>query len=194
MATANNGELYLRALRATRKFVANIKPDQWRHDTPCTDWDLRTVLNHLVNENRWAAELFGGNTIANVGHWFDGDLLGDDPLKAYDDSVAAAAGQVGKPGAMIMLCDLSRGPTPGHAYAGELFLDALIHGWDIAKGSRQDATLDPALVRVLYDMVVPQVAELRASGMFGGDVPVAVNADTQTKLLALLGRRASWPR
>ena len=48
--------------------------------TPCTEWDVRALVNHVLGEIRWAVPLFAGSTIAEVGDRFDGDLLGDDPV------------------------------------------------------------------------------------------------------------------
>ena len=73
-------------------------------------------------------------------------------------------------------------------YCGHRILDTFIHGWDIARATGQDDTLDPDLVDIAYAMFEPHSAELQASGAFGTPVPVPANADTQTKLLAMLGR------
>jgi uncharacterized protein (TIGR03086 family) len=80
--------------------------------------------------------------------------------------------------------------VPGEVYAGHRFIDVLIHGWDLAKATGQDATLDPELVDACFTVINPQMELLKGSGMFGSEVAVADDADNQTKLLALLGRRA----
>ncbi|HEY1485410.1 MAG TPA: maleylpyruvate isomerase N-terminal domain-containing protein [Micromonosporaceae bacterium] len=55
----------------------------WQTPTPCAGWDVRALVNHIVNEDRWTAPLLAGATIAEVGDRFDGDLLGDDPVGAF---------------------------------------------------------------------------------------------------------------
>jgi uncharacterized protein (TIGR03086 family) len=72
------------ALTVTRTTVAGIGPDQWSAPTPCAEWDVRGLVNHLVAGNWWASELARGATIDGVGSRLDGDVLGDDPLDAYD--------------------------------------------------------------------------------------------------------------
>jgi hypothetical protein len=57
------GELYAAAARSTSKIVAGIRPEQWANATPCTEWDLRVLVNHVTYENLWAAELFAGKTM-----------------------------------------------------------------------------------------------------------------------------------
>lgn len=184
------GQLYARAMESTRRYVAGVRADQWTLPTPCTDWNVRDVVNHLVGENLWAGELFQGKTIPEVGDRLDGDLVGDDPLGAYERSMEVARAVVQAPGAMQATCHLSFGPTPGAEYASQLFLDALIHGWDIAKGSGQDTRLDVSLVEACLPQAEAIPDEARTAGAFAAKVPVGSDADPQTRLLALLGRRA----
>lgn len=182
-------ELHARALDATGRLVAAVRPDQLGNDTPCEGWDVRTLLNHVVGGNWWAQELAAGKTIDEVGDRLDGDTLGDDPAAAYDASAAAAAAAFRAPGAMEAPCAVSYGPVPGAIYAGHRFIDVLIHGWDLAKGTGQDTTLDPELVDACWTVVEPQAELLAGSGAFDTDVAAPDGADPQTRLLAALGRR-----
>jgi uncharacterized protein (TIGR03086 family) len=182
-------ELHERALDVTRTYIAGIRSDQWSDSTPDPEWDVRTLVNHIVSGNCWVTPLMSGQTIDQVGDALDGDVLGDDPLAAYDRSAKEAAATFSAPGAMESPANVSYGPVPGEIYAGHRFLDVLIHGWDVAKATGQDPTLDPELVAELRAVVDPQLDLLQASGAFGS-VEVPAGADPQTELLALLGRRA----
>jgi uncharacterized protein (TIGR03086 family) len=182
-------ELHARSLDATAALVVGVGPEQWGEPTPCDGWDVRTLLNHIVGGNWWAKELGGGKTIEEVGDRLDGDLLGDDPADAYNRSAEAAAAAFRAPGAMEAPCAVSYGPVPGAVYAGHRFVDVLIHGWDLAKGTGQDTTLDPDLVAACWAVVEPQAELLRGSGAFDSDVVAPDGADLQTQLLAALGRR-----
>jgi uncharacterized protein (TIGR03086 family) len=68
-------------------------------------------------------------------------------------------------------------------------MDVVIHGWDLAASTGQDTTLDRDLVEACWEVVEPQRAELAATGAFGTHVEVGPDADRQTTLLAVLGRR-----
>ena len=183
-------KVHRQALDATRAVVSGIPDDRWNGPTPCDGWDVRTLLNHVVAGNLWAVELGSGRTIEEVGDRLDGDILGADPLAAYDRSAGQAADVFARPGALAAPCAVSYGPVPGSVYAGHRFLDVLIHGWDLAVATGQDPTLDQELVAAAWDVVLPQAEQLRASGQFGDDVPVPSDADAGTRLLAVLGRRA----
>jgi uncharacterized protein (TIGR03086 family) len=181
--------LHERALQSTRRTVAGITPDQLDAATPCEGWSVRDLLNHVVSGNEWAAELAAGATIEDVGDALDGDVIGDDPLAAYDTSAGRAASVFKQPGALEAPCAVSYGPVPGEVYAGHRFLDVLIHGWDLAVATGQDTGIDPELVEACIGVVTPQAALLSGSGMFGGDVVAPPGADRQTELLAMLGRK-----
>jgi uncharacterized protein (TIGR03086 family) len=177
-----------RALAATRAIVAGIDADQWSDPTPCADWDVRALTNHVVSGNYWAAELAAGKTIADVGDRLDGDVLGGDPLAAYDASAAAASAAFSTPGAMEASCAVSYGPVPGEVYAGHRVIDVLIHGWDLAQATGQDTRLDPDLVEACWAVVEPQADLLAGSGMFGAGMDAPQGGDRQAQLLAVLGR------
>lgn len=182
-------ELHDRALARTRRYVDGIRGDQWQLPTPDEDWDVRELVNHIVSGNFWAGELARGRTIEEVGDRLDGDVLGDDATAAYDESASAASEAFRAPGAMEAACAVSYGPVPGEVYAGHRLIDVLIHGWDVAKASGQDPTLDPELVEACWTVIEPQKDLLLGSGAFGSHHETEPGADRQTALLELLGRR-----
>jgi uncharacterized protein (TIGR03086 family) len=181
-------ELHDRALAGTRRFVAGIGDVQWKESTPCEGWDVRELVNHIVSGNFWAGELARGKTIEDVGDRLDGDVLGADAVEAYDQSARAASEAFRAPGALEAPCAVSYGPVSGEVYLGHRFIDVLIHGWDVAKGTGQDTKLDPELVEACWTVIEPQKDLLLGSGAFGADHTTPPGADRQTALLMLLGR------
>ena len=181
-------KLHRDALASTRRFVAGVDAHQWGLATPCSEWSVRELVNHIVSGNLWAAELGNGRTIAEVGTALDGDVLGDDPLAAYDASAAAAAGVFEEPGALDRPCAVSYGPVPGSVYAGHRFIDVLIHGWDVAAATGQDTELEDDLVTACWAELEPQLHLWQASGAFAADCRDQVAPTPQATLLAALGR------
>jgi uncharacterized protein (TIGR03086 family) len=182
-------EVHARSLAHARRSMAGIGDDQWELVSDCDDWTVRELVNHVVTGNYWAAELGSGLTIEQVGDRLDGDVLGTDPLRAYDDSSLVAAAVFRAPGAMERPCAVSYGPVPGEVYCGHRFLDVLVHGWDVATSTGQDTTLDPDLVEACLAVIEPQIDMLVASGAFGTRLDVPEGSSSQAKLLGLLGRR-----
>src|SRR5687767_4336634 len=120
-------ELYASSLRAFGDRVRQVGPQQWTAPTPCADWDVRALVNHIVYEQRWSVPLFAGATIADVGDQFEGDLLGSDPVNAYADAMKAALEAATETGTV----HLSFGDTPAVEYLRQLLADHLVHGWDL---------------------------------------------------------------
>jgi uncharacterized protein (TIGR03086 family) len=181
-------EVHARALQSARSAVAGVTDDQWAEVSDCDGWTVRELVNHIVSGNYWAAELADGKSIDDVGSGLDGDLLGADATAAYDASAAAADAAFRAPGAMEAPCAVSYGPVPGEVYCGHRFLDVLVHGWDVARSTGQDTTLDPGLVEACFEVLEPQQDMLLGSGMFGTVQAVPSGAGRQTQLLAVLGR------
>ena len=172
--------------------VHGVAADGWSSPTPCSDWDVRTLVGHVVDEQRWVPPLLGElRTVADVGDALANDALGDDPAAAWDREAAAAYSVWDAPGALDREVALSRGPTPARAYATEMLTDLVVHGWDLAQGSGQPFTFDEATAQLLYDFWKPHAAMLAESGMFAPPVDVGADAPPSARLLALSGRRPS---
>jgi uncharacterized protein (TIGR03086 family) len=173
--------------------VLAVGDDQWQGSTPCTDWDVRALVHHLVSETRWVPPLLAGKTIAEVGDALDGDLLGDDPKASWTMAAADAKEAVARDGAMERTTHLSFGDFAGSDYTFQVLADLTIHGWDLARAVGVDETIDPDLLDAVEPWYREQMTSWKASGAFGGDVEAPEGSDRQTELLALLGRKA-WER
>jgi uncharacterized protein (TIGR03086 family) len=182
-------ELFRRALERFGQHVQNVGHDQWGGSTPCTDWDVRALVNHLVYENLWMPPLLDGKKISDVGNQFEGDLLGDDPKSVWDQSSRAVAAAV-RAVPLDRTVHLSYGDVPARHYVSELMSDLAIHGWDLARAIGDDEAIDPEIVELLYQELKPKEDELKATGLFGSKVQPPPGADTQTQLLAVFGRIA----
>jgi uncharacterized protein (TIGR03086 family) len=182
-------DLHQRATEAFGHHVRAIRDDQWDAPTPCSEWDVRHLLNHVVSEMRWSPPLLAGRTIAEVGDRFDGDVLGEDPRAAWADSASEAVAAVHAGDSMERVVHLSFGDYPGREYTMQLFTDLLIHGWDLARAIGDDDRLDPELVEACGDWFAPVEEAYRAGGAIGPRVDLPARADAQARLLAMFGRR-----
>jgi uncharacterized protein (TIGR03086 family) len=182
--------LFERAAEGFGGHVHAIAGGQWHEPTPCTDWDVRMLVNHVTVEQLWVPPLARGSTVTDVGGRFDGDQLGDDPVAMWDAAVRASLAAFGAPGALDGVVLLSAGEKATAEYCWEMTTDALIHSWDLARGIGADETLDAELVDLVYERTLPVAEHLQETGLFAPPVPVSDGAPLQTKLLAIFGRRA----
>ncbi|HSX48342.1 MAG TPA: TIGR03086 family metal-binding protein, partial [Candidatus Nanoarchaeia archaeon] len=160
----NTAELHKKASDHISELVSNVKDDQWGAATPCADWTVKDLLNHVTYENVWVKPLVSGQTIDEVGDKFEGDLLGADPKSAWLAAASESEAAFAEPGALDRTVKLSRGDTPGSDYAAEVFMDLLIHSWDLARGLGVDEHLDPELVEACYKILEPQAEAWRSGG------------------------------
>lgn len=176
------------ALRVFDGVLHRVGPKQWTLPTPCTEWDVRALVAHLVSEQLWAPHLLSGGTIDEAGDRFDGDVLGDHPTRAWEQASTRARAAWLAEGATDGRVHVSFGRIDATEYGWQMTTDLAVHGWDLAKaiGARQPVGDD--LARQLLDVVGPQVDTLAGSGIFAAPVPVSADAAPADRLVALLGR------
>jgi uncharacterized protein (TIGR03086 family) len=170
-----------------------VGPEQWHDGTPCSEWDVRTLVHHLLYEQRWVPLLFEGLTIEQVGDRFEGDLMSDDTSTwpgLLASSIEEAHAAVAQPGTLDRTVHLSFGDVSGQEYAMQLTADLAIHAWDLARATGQEDALDPGAVALLLPWTEANADFLAASGMFGSRIDTGPDAPDDVRLLGLLGRRA----
>jgi uncharacterized protein (TIGR03086 family) len=176
--------------------LTSLPADGWHGPTPCTEWDVRALLNHVVYEDLWTVPLMEGATIEEVGARFDGDLLGDDPAGALGAARAAcdAATMATASGVVAgNTVHLSFGDASADEYAYQLAADHLIHGWDLSAATGGDRTIDPELVAACAEWFAEREDEYRSSGAIGPRPGVEASPDDpQAGLLVAFGRDPAW--
>jgi uncharacterized protein (TIGR03086 family) len=172
--------------------LSTVGDAQWNAATPCADWDVRTLVNHVVGELLWIEPLLAGKTIAEVGDRFDGDILGADPLTSARSAAATALAAASEAGAHERIVHLSFGDFTGSDYLSQVTADVIIHSWDLARAVGADDRLDPTLVTFVDGFLSPQIDAWRNAGAFGPAVDVGTDASQQDRLLAQTGRSATW--
>jgi uncharacterized protein (TIGR03086 family) len=166
--------------------VAAVKDDQWDHPTPCAQWSVRDLVNHMVAEELWTAPLLGGKTIQEVGSQFDGDVLGDDArgrARLAADEAAAIVEEIVPGGGRVQL---SYGEEDMGEYVRQLCADHLIHGWDLAAATGGDTSMDPEVVAEVGVWFAEREATYRGAGVVGPRVTSA--GGPESDLLAAFGR------
>lgn len=177
-----------RAMTEFDERVRAIGSDQWQDSTPCPQWTVRDLVNHLTSEQLWAPWLLDGSTLEQVGDRFDGDVLGSDPTGAWAEA-SAQARRAWDESATTGEVHVTGGVIPTEDYGWQMTLDLAVHAWDLARGIGADERIDPELAEAVHTVFEPQIESMQGIGLFDPPQQVSANADVQTRLLALLGRR-----
>ncbi|MBM3940129.1 MAG: TIGR03086 family protein [SAR202 cluster bacterium] len=175
--------LYEDAVKQTRGFVAAVRPEQLRLATPCTEWNVQKLLDHIVELPGFYAGILTGRRPTLIAP-------GSGSLETFDSATTTLIQTSKQPGVLARKFSSPQGSMSGAQFLLSAFLDMLIHGWDLAYATGQDTDLDPDLVDAAYELFAPHMEGLRPSGAFGVEVPVAPNAGRQDRLLAIMGRQA----
>jgi uncharacterized protein (TIGR03086 family) len=182
-------EMYERALARTGKIVSGTSRDQLGDPTPCTDWDVRTLLNHMIDDCLTYAAGVADENRESSGST---DHCAEDHVTAFDHAAQRAVEAFGKPGALEREHAFAWGDTPGSVALGLALTEAVVHGWDLATATRQEVAIDEDIAEELYgmtsSMMAPKGSYPRGSA-FEEPIEIAEDAPAADRLLAYLGRR-----
>ncbi len=178
---------FIVALDAAEPVFAAVQVEQLHNATPCQDWDLHTLLNHVLSELAWIPELLAGKTTAQVGDAFSGDLVAGDPKAAWHKYAVTARKSV-ETTSMHLVVHLPYGNVPANSYLEDLTAMIVIHTWDVARSIGFDFHIDDDFAKALYLLNQGKMDAQRAHGLIGPEIPVPSDASSEVKLLGLFGR------
>jgi uncharacterized protein (TIGR03086 family) len=171
-----------------------ITDDQLANKTPCTEYDVRALVNHLLF---WGPSLAGAGRKESV------------PQPAAAESGAGLAAGDWRGRLLALLDDITSSWAPPSAWQGETSMgtphtlpaprmgamivgELAVHGWDLAVATGQRLELPADLLAYLRDTMSPGVEQGREMGMYGPEVAVPADAPTLDRILALAGRDPAW--
>jgi uncharacterized protein (TIGR03086 family) len=175
--------------------VRGITAGQLADPTPCTEFDVRKLLNHL---------LFWGPSMAaagrkevvpppaaaesgvdlTTGDW-RGDLLA--VLDRIDSSWAPASAWKG-------MTSMASPEMPASILGDMIVGELVVHGWDLAAATGQRLDLPASLLTHLAATAPAAAEQGRAMGLFGPAVTVSADAPALDRILGLTGRDPAWPK
>jgi uncharacterized protein (TIGR03086 family) len=184
-------DLLGRAFDAVAGLIGNVRADQWSAPTPCTDWTVRQVVNHLIGMNRVFAALLADQPPPPRP---SADQVEDDPAGAYRDSAAALLAAFSGPGILERTYHGPLGTASGAERLQIRLYDLLAHGWDLAQATDQPVDLPDDLAEQSLAFARTQLTEQARPGRFGPAQIVAEQAPAIERLVAFLGRPINMGR
>jgi uncharacterized protein (TIGR03086 family) len=144
-----------RTLDAAGKMIGSVKQDDMARPTPCSEWNVRALINHMIGVNHAFARALAGEKIERGGQM--PDLVGDDPAASYTAAATAALEAWRAPGALERTLALPPGDVPGSVGINIHMTDQSVHTWDLAKALDREHAIDPKLAEV---SLAPRAAHL----------------------------------
>jgi uncharacterized protein (TIGR03086 family) len=151
--------------------------DKLTAPTPCDEWDVRTLMNHMLDAQNYFVGAARGEDVLPPSPTPPA-LLGADPASDFAQGRDETLRTFGAEGVIE-----KTGPSLGIA-----FCDQLLHGWDLARATGQDATMPGGLPEAAYEMIDGRLTDEQRKGAFKPEVGVSPDASAQDKLLAYTGR------
>jgi uncharacterized protein (TIGR03086 family) len=175
----------------TGAVVDGIGSDQLAAPTPCEQWTVRDVLNHITGGATMFAECVGQGSVSDdrLGQLMAGDNLGDDYKAAFHAAADRAIATFDQPGALDKMVKLPFGEMPGGIALNIAVFDVTTHACDLAHATGQQVEDEDLLETALAVGRQMIGAEMRQPGMFDAEQPVAEGASAAERLLAFAGRR-----
>ena len=166
------------------KTVEGTPGGAWDDPAPVDGWVARDVVRHLVE---WFPAFLDGATGITL---LAGPSVDDDPAGAWRTQTDAVQALLDDPDTADREHDLPHLGRMTLSQATDMIYtsDVFMHRWDLARATGQDETLDPDKCAVMLEGMLPMDDALRQSGHYGPRVDVPDDADSQTKLLAFIGR------
>jgi len=176
------------AIASTRQAMASVQPDQLSAQSPCAEWDVAGVINHVIGGAQFFTAGMKGQPPAEGQNWAEGDYMA-----AFDQATAEVVESFQQDGALEQTIALPFGEMPGAAVMGIAMTDIFTHGWDIAKATGQSTDLSPELAAGLLaqsqQAISPDWRGPEGSpAPFGAEAECADGSCAADQLAAFLGR------
>ena len=160
--------------------VAGITPDQLDNPTPCREFTVRGVLEHMITGATAFAAAYRGEAPP--------DPVLTEPLASFGAAMDDLAAAVTAPGALDRTVQAPFGAVPGDTFARFVVLDGLVHGWDLATATDQTYRPPDELVAAADAFARRTIDQLRDGQTFAAAVEPAAGASPIERLASYTGR------
>jgi uncharacterized protein (TIGR03086 family) len=165
--------------------VKNVTPAQFTDPTPCSEFDVKDLLRHIIGGLSMLQTAASGGKAEMPPE----DLVGDEPGAQYAEARTKLLATLAEPGVFDKTWAMPFGELPGQMMAAIAFMEHLTHAWDVKKATGQSTDLPDELVAECMTVVTPMEQMLRMPGVCGPPLEVADSASASDKLAAFMGRQ-----
>lgn len=181
--------LLSRAFDQAEAVIASVTPDQLTQPTPCTEWDVRALLSHMVLAARRNAAVAQGRSALEV----QPEPISDGEVRqAFHAAREAADRAWADDAALIREVQVPWGRMPGAVVIGAYLTETVTHTWDLWVATGASTPLDPELGAVAAATARRAVPAERDQYPFAPVIDVPEGADGYSRLAGWMGRPPDW--
>ena len=180
-------EALKQTVAVARGVLANTTKEQLTQPTPCAQWDVAALINHMVSANYFFESGLTGKPSGDMSQ----DFAAGDYLSAYDEATSACIAAFSADGVMEQMHKLPFGEMPGSAFVGLAMNDTFTHAWDLAKATGQSTDLAPQAAEMLLAQARQSIQPAFRSEegtVFGPEKTAPAGSTKADELAAFLGR------
>ena len=181
--------------RRTKEVASGVTQAQATGATPCSEWSVLDLFNHLIGGLEFTAGCITGNVPDIRPNEAESSYQGETDIavliRAYHAAVDRALELAADPGALERTAMTPFGEMPVARIMMGTVMDQLVHCWDLARATGQDTTLDSEMVEFAYGMLVSGgFADMgRQAGFVGPEISVPDDSSLQDKMIGYMGRQ-----
>jgi uncharacterized protein (TIGR03086 family) len=174
-----------------RPVVERVPDDVLDRPTPCPDWDVRALANHMLGTIEAMRRVGAGETLDEDDPWgAAGDHMSERWREDLGERLGGFAEAWDSPDAFEG--EAMGGKMPKQMIGLMAYTEALLHGWDLARASGQEVAYDEGVVAGALE-AMGQIGEMgRKQGAFGPLVDLPGEATALDQVLAQAGRDPHW--
>lgn len=171
--------------------MASVSTADRARSTPCQDFDLGTLLAHLVGGLRGFADVGEGKPLRFEA--LDPDLTTEAASEEYRNAADRLVAAFRQPGIAQQSFAMPWGDTTGEQLTGFELIELVVHGWDIGRSLGRRLPFEADLVEAaLFGARLWVDESARTPQLFGPEVPVPADAPVLDRLVGFLGRQPDW--
>jgi uncharacterized protein (TIGR03086 family) len=178
-------ERHRRSCQGFGAVVEAVPADAWAAPTPCSQWDARALVEHVIGFHEFLL-------LRPVGVRAERPREGAAARWAATElAIELALGHPGLSRRVAYFDGDTRRPVDVLA---AITGDVVIHTWDLARAVGAPERLDADLCAIVLDAAraTTTTGASDRRGLFAPPIPIRSDASTQDHLLALRGRDPQW--
>ncbi|MBK3564087.1 TIGR03086 family metal-binding protein, partial [Streptomyces sp. MBT62] len=136
--------LYTRATEQAAALIRTVRPEQLAGPTPCTEFDVRTLLSHIVGGTLRIATIGEGGDGMAVHPFVDG-VADEGWPAAYEKARVRVLNAWADDTRLDAPVRVPWGEAPGRAALSGYLMENVTHTWDLSESLGHPLELDPEL-------------------------------------------------